>query len=187
MMIKKWKEDLYRSSEKKICFSEGQLTLTLSLYENGTVVKKESGKDRILLVLEGECDLILGRGRYRMSAGSWMSIPNSAVYTLHTFRSCADCIVLLAETEGGTTNMVTSNIFDMPQYEGKVYFGLESAGMTGCLIPAAAEAQEGITLPLEHKGVPCLVNFREGKAENGYVAWLRDTYGILWQDGIITM
>ena len=183
MIVIDWKDKLALTGQ--IEASERDLNINILRMKNVTSTNYEALEyERLLFVLEGECDLVWTPGRYRLNAGSWIVIPAGCTFILEVFRSVGPCSIAMAQSKGRTHCFASCNAFDMVPMDGRVWFGQECEKMTAMLTESADDVPvEAIMMSLGESDMRQLC-FVPQKIGEGYQDWLFKTYGILWSNGV---
>ena len=156
-------------------------------FNNGvrTVLKAAEGA-KIILVLDGELDLTIGRKKFQLKKGCWMNIPKGRKYGVQVYRTFVSCkFVVLTCLQGSIEDMVISGELDslprMKKENGPSFalFGQESEVMLGKYLVFDGDDEiwedksinEGFIFALKGKfGVKCFLN--NGDVPEGNVAFL---------------
>lgn len=182
MTVNDWKRRL--AEDGALTLQLAGLEATLFRLENGAELALPQEGDGLTAVLQGECDLLLGGGRYRLDTGAWANLPAGVTGRIHVFRSTVPCALLSVRAAGTARTAAMGNAFDLPARDGAAYFGLECAGMTGCLCREGGTPEGWLGFPVERDGQSGLLCVGLGKAGGDYIQWLRQTWGILWEQGV---
>jgi len=66
---------------------------TVGRVENGNEVKPHTHpNEQIALVLEGECDYYVEGVAYRLTPGSWVTVPPNVEHYIHVYDSSVPCL-----------------------------------------------------------------------------------------------
>jgi mannose-6-phosphate isomerase-like protein (cupin superfamily) len=66
---------------------------TIGRVENGNEVKPHTHpNEQIALVLEGECDYYVEGKAYRLTPGSWVTVPSNVEHYIHVYDSPVPCL-----------------------------------------------------------------------------------------------
>lgn len=66
---------------------------TVARVENGNEVKPHTHpNEQVALVLEGECDYYVDGVAYRLTPGSWVTVPPNVEHYIHVYDSSVPCL-----------------------------------------------------------------------------------------------
>lgn len=178
-----WKNQPIQETEA----CRGLLRANFYRFQNGTEREIRTENDeQLVIILSGECDVKIKGGRYRLNTGSWINFPAKTEYGIHVFRSCGDCSVLCVSAKGDPSGVVSCNIFDLPEMNGTVYFGLECGSMTG--MSKAEErcaSEDELEVEIMRDAMVRQIVITAGKKGNDYAGWLKERYRILWEQSVM--
>lgn len=85
---------LRRGIEQATLFSESNaMSGVLNRIQNGHEVRPHSHpSEQIVLILAGECDYYVGGRSYRLTAGSWLTIPPNVEHYIYVYDSLTPCL-----------------------------------------------------------------------------------------------
>jgi mannose-6-phosphate isomerase-like protein (cupin superfamily) len=84
-----------RAGIERVVFAMEADTLccTIGRVENGNEVKPHTHpNEQVALVLEGECDYYVAGVPYRLTAGSWVTVPPNVEHYIHVYDSPVPCL-----------------------------------------------------------------------------------------------
>jgi mannose-6-phosphate isomerase-like protein (cupin superfamily) len=85
-----------RPGIERVVFAQGAQDLvccTIGRVENGHEVKPHTHPhDQIALVVEGVCDYIVDGVPYRLTPGSWVTVPGGVEHYIHVYDSPVPCM-----------------------------------------------------------------------------------------------
>jgi mannose-6-phosphate isomerase-like protein (cupin superfamily) len=94
-----WNEFPYqfmREGISRVVFGTGaaeHVCCTMGRVENGHEVKPHTHPhDQIALVIEGECDYYVDGKPYRLTPGSWVTVPGGVEHYIHVYDSPVPCM-----------------------------------------------------------------------------------------------
>lgn len=149
--------------------------------ENGTRETFSAPLQQVLLVTSGECDVVFRGGRCRLNAGGWINIPSGETCCVHVFRSCGSCTLLRLCCEGQAQGIAFGNALELPMQDGTAYFALETGSVTGIVTRCAPEQPAA---SVRYDGEDRYFTFVPGADGAAYLRWLKDSFGILWENGV---
>lgn len=93
-----WNESLWeplRSGIERVVLATGadSMSCTIGRVQNGHEVRPHSHpNEQIALVVEGECDYYVDGKPYRLTAGSWVTVPAGVEHYIHVYDSPVPCL-----------------------------------------------------------------------------------------------
>jgi len=93
-----WNESLWESLRpgiERVVFATGieSMSCTIGRVENGHEVRPHSHpNDQVALVVQGECDYYVDGKPYRLTAGSWVTVPAGVEHYIHVYDSPVPCL-----------------------------------------------------------------------------------------------
>ena len=87
-------ERLYRGVEQAILPTGTEaMSCMLHRIENGHEVRPRTHEsEQLVLILAGECDYYVAGRSYRLTAGSWLTIPADAEHYIYVYDSTEPCV-----------------------------------------------------------------------------------------------
>jgi quercetin dioxygenase-like cupin family protein len=89
-----WQE--VRAGISRVVFGMGvadNISCTVSKVDNGNEVKPHTHpNDQIALVVEGQCDYYVDGVVYRLTPGSWVTVPGNVEHYIHVYDSPVPCM-----------------------------------------------------------------------------------------------
>lgn len=89
-----WQE--VREGITRVVFGMGadNINCTINKVDNGNEVRPHSHptNEQVALVLEGECDYYVDGVAYRLTPGSWVTVPEGVEHYIHVYDSPVPCM-----------------------------------------------------------------------------------------------
>ncbi|WMJ76952.1 MULTISPECIES: cupin domain-containing protein [unclassified Sedimentibacter] len=88
-----WQE--VREGISRVVFGTGvdNISCTINKVDNGNEVRPHSHpNEQIALVVKGECDYYVDGKAYRLTPGSWVSVPANIEHYIHVYDSPVPCM-----------------------------------------------------------------------------------------------